>query len=487
MGEAHSLAERYELLLDVSEILELNRDLNSLLGALCDLPASIGLFDYVNLLLYDAPTDTMTLFSQGDVGGGYARIDGLAPTEGPGQVVWARQRPFVCSGEEYRRHFLKIAALRRNQRVGLYCQMPLTTSQRRLGGVEFISSRPTTYDEDDLTFLRRVASVIAISVENALIGEMRQMEEERLRGERDHNHILVEVTNAVISKLKLEDLVDEVSRSIHRFFGVDFVSLDLVDPATATIKSRSVYFQKGLGPVWGSAQGPLGASPMAPLFETKAPRILARADLGALARGHDQMTLLTNAGFQVACGIPLLSAGHVLGVLTLASRERDKFTDYNIGLLGEVASRICIAVENALAYGEISRLKDQLSRENKQLAKERYYLEEEIRRTEDFGDIIGISPAIRGVLEQVELVADSDSTVLILGETGTGKELIARAIHMLSQRKKRTMIKVNCAAIPSALLESDLFGHEKGAFTGAIAQKSGRFELADRGTLFLDE
>src|SRR5207237_3419730 len=158
----------------------------------------------------------------------------------------------------------------------------------------------------------------------------------------------------------------------------------------------------------------------------------------------------------------------------------DAFGAEEIELLGEVAKQIAIAVENAEAYRQISELKERL-------AKEKLYLQEEIRTEHDFEEIVGESAALRRVLKEVETVAPTDSTVLIRGETGTGKELIARALHDLSPRRERTFVKINCAAIPTGLLESELFGHEKGAFTGAINQKVGRFELAHRGTLFLDE
>ena len=149
-------------------------------------------------------------------------------------------------------------------------------------------------------------------------------------------------------------------------------------------------------------------------------------------------------------------------------------------MLCQVASQVAIAIENAFAFKEIDALKDKL-------AVEKLYLEEEIRTEFSFDEIIGESAALRRALAQVELAAPASTTVLILGETGTGKEIIARAIHNLSPRRERTFVKVNCAAIPAGLLESELFGHERGAFTGALAQKIGRFEFADRGTLFLDE
>src|ERR1700683_2501019 len=160
--------------------------------------------------------------------------------------------------------------------------------------------------------------------------------------------------------------------------------------------------------------------------------------------------------------------------------KEDAFAPPDVDFLPQVAGQAAIAIENATAFQEIAQLKDQL-------AEEKLYLEDEIRTEQNFGEIIGDDPAFRRVLEQLATVAPTDASVLILGETGTGKELIARAIHNLSARRQRTFVKVNCAAIPTGLIESELFGHEKGAFTGAIGQKIGRFELADKGTLFLTE
>jgi formate hydrogenlyase transcriptional activator len=194
----------------------------------------------------------------------------------------------------------------------------------------------------------------------------------------------------------------------------------------------------------------------------------------------DMSRLFIAEGLHSGCIVPLVTANRTLGTLSLASLRPSAFTQEDIDLLMRVANQVAIAIENALAYREIAELKNQL-------AEEKLYLEEEIRTEYTFEEIVGESPALKGVLSQVETVASTDSNVLILGETGTGKEVIARAIHELSPRRERTFVKVNCAAIPTGLLESELFGHEKGAFTGAIAQKVGRFELAHRGTLFLDE
>jgi formate hydrogenlyase transcriptional activator len=180
------------------------------------------------------------------------------------------------------------------------------------------------------------------------------------------------------------------------------------------------------------------------------------------------------------CSIPLVNRGRVLGLLSIFRTTETPFSPEDVDFLSRASGQIAIAIENALAYREISELKDKL-------VQEKVYLEEEFRSEMGFEQIIGNSSALKHVLQLVETVAPSDSTVLLLGETGTGKELIARAIHDRSRRKQRTLVKLNCAAIPTGLLESELFGHEKGAFTGAITQKVGRLELADQGTLFLDE
>src|SRR6202030_4179726 len=180
------------------------------------------------------------------------------------------------------------------------------------------------------------------------------------------------------------------------------------------------------------------------------------------------------------CILPLVSRGRVLGIFGVVKYQDDAFTSDDIEFLTQITNQVALAVENALAFGEIRDLKDKL-------AQEKLYLEEEIRTAADFEGIIGQSSVLRQVLQLVETVATSDSTVLLLGETGTGKELIARAIHDRSRRKNRTFVKLNCAAIPTGLLESELFGHERGAFTGAVTQKIGRLELSDQGTLLLDE
>ena len=223
---------------------------------------------------------------------------------------------------------------------------------------------------------------------------------------------------------------------------------------------------------------PIGEAPAGLVWQTQQPLILP--DVAQETRWPRFLEQVRPYGGRSVCELPLTSARRRLGTLVLASKQPSAYDAADVGFLQLVANQVALAVENALAFQEIEALKDQLSQE-------KAYLEEEVRTEHDFGEIIGESPALRRVLKQVETVAPTDSTVLIRGETGTGKELIARALHDLSPRCGRTFVKLNCAAIPTGLLESELFGHEKGAFTGAISQKVGRFELAHQGTLFLDE
>jgi formate hydrogenlyase transcriptional activator len=213
---------------------------------------------------------------------------------------------------------------------------------------------------------------------------------------------------------------------------------------------------------------------------TRAPAVFTEHDLKTMWAESKVAQHLLAEGVKSFCSIPLLSHDRVLGTINVGRLREQAFTQEEVDLLSQVGQQFAIAVENGLAYRQIAELKEKLS-------EEKLYLEGEIRTEHNFEEIVGESPALRQVLSQVEIVAPTDSTVLIQGETGTGKELIARAIHNLSGRRARTFVKLNCAAIPTGLLESELFGHEKGAFTGAIAQKIGRFELANGGTLFLDE
>jgi len=255
-------------------------------------------------------------------------------------------------------------------------------------------------------------------------------------------------------------------------------SLYLYDPDNEVVRRHALDSPSGKGLLKEGLVGPIDSTPAGPAIRTGKPALFEEDDLKRLQ--SDVAQLLLEEGVKSGCCVPLKSHNRLLGTLNIASLHPSAFSQDDVDLLIQVANQIAIAVENALAYQQITELKDKLT-------KEKLYLEDEIRTEYNFEEIIGESAALKRILKQVETVAPTDSAVLILGETGTGKELIARAMHNLSKRRERTFVKINCAAIPTGLLESELFGHERGAFTGAIAQRVGRFELAHQGTLFLDE
>lgn len=281
--------------------------------------------------------------------------------------------------------------------------------------------------------------------------------------------LLLDITNRLVSKLELKDLLHEISANIRRVLQCDVVGVRLPDPETGDLMVKAIDSKSELP----RDRGTPVVAPAEVVFRTGKITKLTKEEIAA-------DPTIAAAGTKSLCILPLISHERVLGVLGLGSVQEDAFSDEDLGFLNQVANQIALAVENALAYREISQLRDRLAREN-------VYLESEIRSELHFDDIVGKSKALNKVLADIETVAPADSTVLIYGETGTGKELIARAVHDLSSRKSNGFVKLNCAAIPTGLLESELFGHEKGAFTGAISQRVGRFELAHRGTIFLDE
>jgi formate hydrogenlyase transcriptional activator len=298
-----------------------------------------------------------------------------------------------------------------------------------------------------------------------------------LRNQNERLELLLNLTASITSSLDLREVLRAIAANIREVMHADAVAVSLPDTASGKVRVFAVDFPDGKGVL--KEELLLSPSPsVKKALETLKPVLVDMRERNELP--PEASDIVAGEGINAACNIPLAYRGRARGILSILRTTETSFSPQEVDFLSRASGQIAIAIENALAYRQISELKDKL-------AQEKLYLEEEIRSEFNFENIVGNSPELKHVLELVETVAPIDSTVLLLGETGTGKELIARAIHDRSRRKDRTFVKLNCAAIPTGLLESELFGHEKGAFTGAITQRVGRMELADQGTLFLDE
>ena len=295
---------------------------------------------------------------------------------------------------------------------------------------------------------------------------------------RAHDAFLLEITNALVSSLNIHQLLTAISSCLRQIKKFDYASVALYDPETKMLKREVLDRASRDTSPEDSVISPAGDSPAAWVFNTRRPLLLEGTPHENFP--HKMPPASSESTVRSGCWLPLMGRDGMLGTLNLLSRSAGAFNEGDLIPLGQIAGQIAIALDNAVAYQRVSQQKEQL-------AEEKLYLQDEIRTEYNFEEIVGQSREVRKVLRQIETVAPTDSTVLILGETGTGKELLARAVHDLSPRHGKTFVRVNCASIPSGLLESELFGHEKGAFTGAINQRIGRLELANQGTLFLDE
>jgi formate hydrogenlyase transcriptional activator len=361
------------------------------------------------------------------------------------------------------------AALQKYQMRSL-CTLPLTTAHRKLGAISFGSKQLNAYSPVEIPFLSIVSGQVALAFDNAVNFRELQNKNERLE-------LLLDLTNRLVSKLEFRDLLRTVAGAVRRVLHCDVVGVVLADANGKELRVQGLDFTESNGFLREEMPIPW-QSEVGVVYRTARPLLLQGENQPSPVNPDHKLRLLE--GIKCTCLLPLVTRERVLGVLGVSRRTTTPFSDDEVNVLTQVANQIALAAENALAYSEIRELKDQLS-------KEKLYLEDEIRSEMNFAQIVGGSASLRKILKRVETVAPTDSTVLIHGETGTGKELIARAIHDLSSRRSKPFVKLNCAAIPTGLLESELFGHEKGAFTGAIAQRIGRFEVANGGTIFLDE
>jgi formate hydrogenlyase transcriptional activator len=453
-----SLVARYESLIRLAEAIRSHRDQKDLFQFLADELGHVVPFDALSQC--DHAGNKVNWHLSEDYESRSSRFPHIPKEETVGWWVDQTQEPLVLQvGDGETRFRTTIEALKEKGLRSL-CALPLSTAHSRLGSLIFASRIADAYSPEEVRFLSLVAGQIALAMDDAFNFQ-------RLK-------LLLDLTNRVVSKLDLRELLREVSAGIRRVMQCDGVGVVLSDPETGRLRVEAFDHPNSKGTVQeGDPISEEESETLFRAFRTGQPVCVPEVD-------STVDPLASAEGLKSMCHLPLVSRDRVLGVLSLVSAGQNACAEGDAAFLTQVANQIALAVENAIAYGQVASLKDKL-------AQEVIYLQDEIRTELKFEEIVGNSDALRRVLAELETVAPTDSTVLIYGETGTGKELIARAIHNLSSRKANAFVKLNCAAIPTGLLESELFGHEKGAFTGAIAQRVGRFELANRGTVFLDE
>jgi formate hydrogenlyase transcriptional activator len=475
-GSRLSAATRYELLAGVSNAIGAHRDPQELFGALVKELHRVVRFDYIGVYIRDEKSNTFHRHSiDAETEAAIPPDPDLAMEESDAWWVYQNQKPLVTSLEAHDAGFSKLQEVLKKYGVRCLCTLPLTTAHSKVGTLAFASKAPDIYTAEEVCFLSVVAEQIALAFDNALHFDALQASQQQMLKKNERVALLLELTNHVVSNLEFRDLLRAVVASTRRVMGCDGVGITLPDTDNTHLRIYALDFALSDESLQEESLVPIDEDVSGAVFRTG--KLWCGSVLEARRLG---MKDASQAEVGTVCILPLVSRGRVLGTFGVVKYQDAAFAGDDIEFLSQIGNQIAIAVENACAFGQIRELKDQLS-------KEKLYLEDEIRTGMNFAQIIGNSAPLRKVLKRVETVAPTDSTVLIYGETGTGKELIARGIHDLSPRRAKPFVKLNCAAIPTGLLESELFGHEKGAFTGAITQRIGRFEVANGGTIFLDE
>ncbi len=464
----------YEALFDLFHSSSGHSDLPNLYQALSESLKKVVDYDLLALFLYHSPSDTFQVYGlnrpDGSAGmNSYQRT--VAAAGHPAGWVYTNQQPMLMSHLDQESQWPELLTPIRQFGIGSLLLVPLTTGDRRLGvlGMGFIS--PAEISKDQIDFIHRAGLEFSVTIDAYL------SRQQYLR-ERDRLQLLFDLTNALVSKLSPDDFFSTIADQLHKTVSHDVLAVTIVDQITGELLLRDIRTESNTRLDLDRNVKEIAGTPTAEAIATRQPVLLESADFQRFP--SHLYRRFVEAGFCSSCSIPLISPNSVLGTLELARTSPRKFSEEDVELLVQVARQIAIAVENVLAYRELAAIKEKL-------ANEKLYLEDQIRIDQNLGEMLGVSPALETVRKNIQIVGPTEATVLILGETGTGKEMAARAIHQQSSRSSNGFIKVNCAAIPSSLLESELFGHEKGAFTGALTQRIGRFELADKGTLFLDE
>ncbi|AWF53909.1 formate hydrogenlyase transcriptional activator [Klebsiella michiganensis] len=468
-------------LFDITRILLQQPDLAALSETLTGLVQQSALADRAAIILWHSGNHRAVRHACDDAGQPVSYEDETVLANGPVRRLLSRPDALHCDSATFAETWPQLAVTGLYPSFGYYCLLPLAAEGRIFGGCEFIRDDNRPWTEKEYQRLHTFTQIVAVVTEQIQSRVSNNVDYDLLCRERDNFRILVAITNAVLSRLDIDELVSEVAKEIHRYFRIDAISVVLRSNRKGKLNIYSTHYLDASHPVHDQSEVDEAGTLTERVFKSKEMLLLNLHQHDPLAPYEKMLFEMWDNKIQTLCLLPLMSGNTLLGVLKLAQCDEKVFTTTNLKLLRQIAERVSIAIDNALAYREIQRLKERLVDENLALTEQLNNVESE------FGEIIGRSEAMNNVLKQVEMVAQSDSTVLILGETGTGKELIARAIHNLSGRNSRRMVKMNCAAMPAGLLESDLFGHERGAFTGASAQRIGRFELADKSSLFLDE
>ena len=475
---ADGTEQQYTTLLEVSQAISANKTLAALFEDLGRRLHSILNFTYLSLILHDPENNLMRLHT--------LHAEHLATIEpgmeipmqeSPSAEVWRTQQPIVVHDSQHESRFPRAMKTLTENGIRSFCSLPLTTARRRLGTMNLGNTLGNAYRPEELALPQLAASLVAVAVENALNYEDAQAFQRQVIRERDRLKLLLDVNNAVVSNLALEELCHTIPISVRNAMQCDAACLSLPERDSSQLRVQGLDFPHGKGFMQDEMFLPVAGTSPGTAYRSGSPVLWGSAPTSL---DHLALRINTQEGFQSGCFLPLIRQNRVLGVLHLLDRRQNQFSRQDVEFLQQVASQVAIGLENALEFHELSQSREKL-------AEEGLYLQDEIRTEHQFEDILGSSAGLRQVLRGVETVAPTETTVLIQGETGTGKELIARAIHSLSQRRDHIFVKLNCAAIPLGLLESELFGHERGAFTGAIARKVGRLEVAHKGTLFLDE
>jgi formate hydrogenlyase transcriptional activator len=465
VGDSSPENNRYRLLLEVTDRVAGTQSLPDALKELAPPVLALTGGELLNLSLHDPRRDCMlTQYWKKNQESG--EFEALPVDEAATGWAWKHQEPIAIPDIEREQRFPDIVPALLNHGVRSYTVLPVSTPTRRFGALGLGKSVPEALKNEDVEFLSRVALMGALALER-----------DRAHRAFEEQQSLVAISRELSSSLELEKLLPLILSSVRSIARYDRAVLSLLDEDGKNVHLYGDALEWESFVNHGNAV-PLEQSISARAIETRNVAFLIASDLRDM--NEPLAKAMYEGGVRSVCSVPLIAGNRIWGALNPSSPVAHAFGSSEVEYLQQVANQIAAALQNAHAYREIAQLKERL-------AQEKRYLEYEIRSANRVDDIVGNSPALKRVLDYAAIVADTDSTVLITGETGTGKERIARLIHGMSRRKDRNFIKVNCAAIPTGLLESELFGHEKGAFTGAISQKLGRLELADKGTLMLDE